>query len=106
MLEFRPCLRLSNDLPISGEGRIGSSIVPLPGPRGARRSSVEPRGPGSLNIDRELTAFVRFIGLLDNGSRPTRLRRPSWRSRFRLPQRFPRGSKTSLSRSPDGCPCP
>jgi len=43
---------------------------------------------------------------LDNGSRPTKLRRPSRRSRFRLPRRFPRGSKTSLSRSPDGCPCP
>jgi hypothetical protein len=59
-----------------------------------------------MSTDRELTAFVRCIGLLDNGSRPSRLRRPPRRSRFRLPQRFPRGSKTSLSRSPDVCPCP
>ena len=63
--------RLSNGLPISGEGRTGRSMVPLPGPRGGRRSSVEPRGPGSSHIDRELTAFVRFIGLFDNGTAPS-----------------------------------
>jgi hypothetical protein len=57
---------MPNDLPISGEGRIGSSIVALPGPRGARRSSVEPRGPGSLNTDRALTAYESFNGLFDS----------------------------------------
>ena len=75
------------------EGRTGWSIVALPGPRGGRRSSDEPRGPGSLTIDRELTAFVRFIGMLDNGSRPTKLRRPSRQVRFLAqPRKFPRGS--------------
>ena len=63
--------RLSNGLPISGEGRTGWSIVALPGPRGGRRSSVEPRGPGSLDTDREMAAFVRFIGLFDNGTAPS-----------------------------------
>jgi hypothetical protein len=57
---------LANDLPISGEGRPGWSIVALPGPRDGRCSSDEPRDPGSLDIDRELKAFVRFIGLFDN----------------------------------------
>jgi hypothetical protein len=63
--------RLSNGLPISGEGRPGGSIVALPGPCGGRGSSDEPRGLGSLDIDRELTAFVRFIGLFDNGTAPS-----------------------------------
>jgi len=63
--------RLSNDLPISGEGRPGWSIVALPGPRGGRCSSGEPRGPGSSDTDRELSAFVRFIGLFDNGTAPS-----------------------------------
>jgi len=36
-------------------------MVALPGPR----------GPGSLNIDRELTAYERFIGLFDNGTAPS-----------------------------------
>jgi hypothetical protein len=31
------------------------SIVALPGPRGGHHSYEEPRGPGSLNTDRELT---------------------------------------------------
>ena len=43
-------------------------MVALPGPRGGRRSSDEPRGPGYASIDRELPAFVRFIGGLDNGT--------------------------------------
>ena len=30
-------------------------MVALPGPHGGLRSSVEPRGPGSLTVDRELT---------------------------------------------------
>jgi len=61
----------SNDLPVSGEGRPGLSIVALPGPRGGHRSSHEPRGHGSAKTGRELTAFVRFTGGFDNGTAPS-----------------------------------
>ena len=56
----------SNALPFSGEGRNGWSIVALPGPRGGHASFDEPRGPGSLTLDRELAAFIRCNGLLDS----------------------------------------
>ena len=44
-------------------------MVPLPGTRGGRQLSHEPRGPGSLTVDRELTAFVRFTGMLGSTKR-------------------------------------
>ena len=52
---FRTRGGLSNALPFSGEGRPGWSIVALPGPRGGHASFDDPRGPGSLTRDRELT---------------------------------------------------